>query len=101
MKALVDATPISGPAWVGSRRSTSRAIELVGTLMMPAVRTPFGLHVAERGERVGGLARLRDDDAERVGEQDRLAVAELARHIDLDPDARELLDPVFADHRDV
>jgi hypothetical protein len=35
VNALVEATPISGPAWVESSRSTSRAIELVGTLMMP------------------------------------------------------------------
>jgi hypothetical protein len=41
VKALVEATPISGPAWVDRSRSTSRAIELVGTLMMPAVVTPF------------------------------------------------------------
>src|SRR5215207_3486930 len=78
VKALVEATPISGPAWVGSSRSTSRDIELVG-----------------------GLARLGDDQAERIGQQDRLAVAELRRDIDLDRDAGEALQPVLADHADV
>ena len=57
--------------------------------------------MAERGERVGSFARLGDDDAERVGKQDRVAVAELARDIDLDADAGEALDPLFADHGDV
>ncbi len=36
VKALVEATPISGPARVGSTRSASRAMELSGTLTMPS-----------------------------------------------------------------
>ena len=52
-------------------------------------------------KRVGGLSRLRDDNAERVRQQDGVAVAELARDIDFDANAGEALDPIFANHRDI
>ena len=35
VKALVDATPISGPAWVYAPESAARAIELPTTLQIP------------------------------------------------------------------
>ena len=50
-----------------------------------------------RGERVGGLARLRDADHERVLREHRVAVAPLARDVGLDRDARPLLDHVAPD----
>ena len=43
VKALVEATPISGPAWVGSSRSASRAMLLVGTLQTTAIVWPSAL----------------------------------------------------------
>ena len=78
VKALVEATPISGPAWVGSSRSASRAIELVGTLTTTAIVCPSRAGVAQRGERVGGLARLGDEQRQPARLEHRLAVAELA-----------------------
>ena len=52
---------------------------------------------AERGERVGGLARLADEERQSAGLKHRLAIAELARDIDVDGYPGELLDPVFRD----
>ena len=62
---------------------------------------PARLHVAQRRQRIGGLARLRHDDAQHVGRQHRIAIAVFGRDIDLDRHARQLLDPVFADHADI
>ena len=56
------------------------------------------LRVLERGERVGGLARLRDHDHQGVRIGNALAVAILARDLDLAGHAREALDPVLG-HR--
>ena len=53
--------------------------------------------VAQRRERVGGLARLADEQRQPARLEHRLAVAELARDIDVDRHARELLDPIFGD----
>ena len=44
MKALVEATPISGPAWIGKTKSESLAIELSTTLTTEQVFTLFFLH---------------------------------------------------------
>src|ERR1700754_588061 len=96
VKALVEATPISGPAWVASRRSASRAIVEVGTLTTTAIFCPFAR--AWRRQRARRLARLRDEEREAALLHHRLAIAELARHIDVDRHARELLEPVFGDH---
>ena len=62
---------------------------------------PLRLAIAQRGERVGGLAALRDKQREPALGQRRFAVTELARHIDIDRHARELFDPVLADHAGV
>ena len=55
------------------------------------------LRLAQRGQRVGRLARLRDDDGERIRRDDRVPVAVLGAVIDLDRDPRELLDHELAD----
>ena len=57
----------------------------------------LGLAVAQRRQRVGRLARLRDEQREPALRQRRLAVAELGGDVDLDGNARIALDPVFAD----
>ena len=44
MKALVEATPISGPAWIGKTKSEDLAIELSITLTIEQVFTLFFLH---------------------------------------------------------
>ena len=53
------------------------------------------LGIAQRGQRVRRLARLRHDDGQPALFHRRLAVAELARHIDLNRHARDPLEPVF------
>ena len=44
VKALVEATPISGPAWVGHSTSASRAMEEWWALTTAAVANPCALH---------------------------------------------------------
>ena len=95
MKALVEATPISGPARIGRARSLSRAIVEVSTLTTETMRPPWRADVAEGGEGVGGLARLADEDAEGAGPERRLAVAELGGDLDLDRQAGDALEPVL------
>ena len=58
---------------------------------------PLLLGVAKGRERVGGLARLRNEDRKSARLQRRLAVAEFGRDIDLDRQAGETLEPVFRD----
>src|ERR1700730_2039453 len=53
------------------------------------------LGVAERSERVGGLARLRDEDRKPVLRHRRIAVAEFRRDIEIDRKPREALEPVL------
>jgi hypothetical protein len=82
---LVEATPISGPAWVGSNRSASRAMLLVGTFTTDGDRSaPAPWHVAQRGEGVRRLARLADEQRQPTFLQHRIAITELARDIDVD-----------------
>src|SRR5207248_11656751 len=59
------------------------------------------LGLAEAAQRVGGLAALGNGDAEGSRVDERLAVAELARQIDLDRDAGEGLDHELAGERGV
>ena len=98
VKALVEATPISGPAKVGSTMSASRAMELSGTLTMAMVVWPLRLGIAQRRQRVGGFARLRDEQRRAVLRIDRIAIAQFGGDIDFHRQARQLLEPVFADH---
>ena len=48
-------------------------------------------------QRVDRLARLRDGEGERVGAEDRVAVPELARDLDLDGQTGPVLDRVLRD----
>ena len=58
---------------------------------------PAASAVAEGRQRVGGLSRLRDEQSEAARLEGRFAITELGRHIDLDRDARQALEPVFRD----
>ena len=97
VNALVEATPISGPA---KRRHHHVAL----------ARDRRGRHVddrkhvlllllgvAQRRQRVGGLARLRNEHREIARIERRLAVAELRGDVDLDRQPGEALEPVFGD----
>ena len=53
--------------------------------------------IAKRGERVGGLAGLRDEQRGAPGLERRLAIAELRRDIDVDGQLRPPLEPIFGD----
>ena len=57
----------------------------------------LALALAQGRQRVGRLAGLRDGDDDGVAVDRRIAVAELAGVLDLDRDAGELLEQVFAD----
>ena len=69
------------------------------TLQMAMLARAVPLGFAQRRQRVGRLARLRDDDGQRVGRDDRVAVAVLGAVVDLDRKPRELLDQELADQR--
>ena len=64
VNALVDATPISGPALVRTVSSASRVIALPITLQSASVRGAARLGLLEGRERVGRLARLADGDGQ-------------------------------------
>jgi hypothetical protein len=58
---------------------------------------PLPAAIAERGERVGGLARLRHEQRGPAGIKHRLAIAELRGDIDVDRKPRPALEPIFGD----
>ena len=62
---------------------------------------PAPLGFAERGERVGGFAGLRDDEQHGVFFQRTIAVTKFMRELDLDRNLREFLDQILADERGV
>ena len=95
VKALVEATPISGPASVGITTSLSRAMVEVGTFTTDKTCCWCCLGVAQRRQRVGGLARLRDEDGEIARLERGFAVAEFRRDIDFHRQLGEALEPVF------
>ena len=94
---LVAATPISRPARVNSTPSASRVACEPITLVIASTRAPRSRGQPHRGQRVGGLARLRDADHEVVRADDRVAVAVLGRDVHLHRHARPLLDRVAPD----
>src|SRR5262249_15483623 len=61
----------------------------------------FLFRLAQRGQRVGGLARLRNDHHQRGRRKDRVAVTELRSVINFDGDARQFFDQVLGHHRRV
>ena len=67
------------------------------TLQMAMLRAPLRLRLAQRGERVRRLARLRDHDGERAIADNRVAVAKLRAVVDLDRQPGQLLDHELAD----
>ena len=101
VKALVEATPISGPVCIEmiSIRDAHglRADRVDDAPEDGAFAAPF----FHGGQRVGRLAGLADGQHDRVFVDDRVAVAELGGDVHLDRDAGDLLDQDFADHAGV
>ena len=81
--------------------SSSRAIVEPTTFTMPSVRAPrrFASRIAASVSAVSPDCEITMHSVRLV--DDRVAVAELRRVLDLDRDARELLDHVLADQRRV
>ena len=95
VKALVEATPISGPARVSITRSDSRTSELSGTLQIDSVdRNPscFASRSAASVSAVSPDCEMRDE--QRVRRHDGIAVAELARDLHVAGNPAHLLDEV-------
>ena len=67
------------------------------TLQMVISFAPLLLRLLHAGDRVGGLARLRDADDERALVDDRIAVAVLGAVVDFDRNARGILEQELAD----
>ena len=96
VKALVEATPISGPAlvvmvpWASAGDGGSDDVadgEGLGA---------FGDELGLGGEGVGGFAGLGDEEADGVGVGDGVAVAVLGGVVDVDGEAGEALDHELA-----
>ena len=62
---------------------------------------PAALGLAQRGQRVGGFAGLRDDQQHGVFFERTIAVTKFVRELDLDRDLRQFLDQIFAHQRRV
>src|SRR5450756_751948 len=76
VKALVEATPISGPAW-GIDGAGSLAGDHGADHVADGERArSFALGFALGRQGVGSLAGLRDDDGQSIGDDDGVAVAE-------------------------
>ena len=71
------------------------------TLQMAMLRGALAACFAQRRQRVGGLARLRDDDGQLVLADDRIAVAVLRAVVHFDRDLRQRLDQILADQAGV
>ena len=96
----------AGDADLGAGVEVDAAVGLAGDRAADGVddrqrRVPPPLGLAEGAERVGGLARLAEDEDERAVVERGVAVAELAGVLDLDGQVGEPLDQVFADQRRV
>ena len=59
-------------------------------------RMPLALHLAQRRQRVGRFAALRDGEQQRVVVQRRIAIAQLAGVFDFDRNLGQVLDQVLA-----
>ena len=101
VKALVDATPISGPAWVsmpcGGEPPRRRAADV-------ADRTQQGAAIARqlhRRQGVGGLAGLGDADHQHILAEQRLPVAVLRGVVDLGRQPGQALDQELPDEAGV
>ncbi len=98
VNALVEATPISGPARVSSTKFDSRTMELSATLQMVSVDRYCGLPgVAQRRQRVGGLAGLRNGHEQRIRRDDGIAIAVFAGNLDPRRNPADLLDQIAGD----
>ena len=98
VNALVDATPISGPALVISTRSTARTRELFGTFTMPRDGPNPRRTAASRAPRVSAVSPDWESATTRVeGIRHRLAVPELACLLHAARHAGEALEPVPGD----
>ena len=67
------------------------------TLHRAKRRVALALRLAQGGQGVGRLARLREGDDDGVAVDGRIAIAELAGVLDLDGNAGELLEQILAD----
>ena len=82
---------------MNSTPSASRVACEPMMFVMARTVAPRSLGDPHRGQRVGGLARLRDADDEVARADDRVAVAVLGGDVHLDRDPRPLLERVAAD----
>jgi hypothetical protein len=95
VNAFVEATPISGPASVGKVDVGFARDRRFAHVDDGADRHALLAAIAQRRQRVGGFARLRDEQRGRVLGQRHLAVAELGGDVDVDRQARVALEPVL------
>jgi len=96
VNAFVEATPISGPAWVMTVPSGFAGDHRAHYVADGERGRAFDFRFALRGQRVRGFAGLADANGQRFGIEDGIAIAKFAAVIDFDLQAREALDHEFA-----
>ena len=95
VNALVEATPISGPARVRNfrlRLADQRAFGDIADRQRQFLAERLG--VLQRGDGVGRFARLGDRDDQRIGVRHALTIAVFAGDLDGAGQARDCFDPV-------
>ena len=97
VKALVEATPISGTGQCPQHRIRLASQGALGHVHHREAGAPHTLHVTHGREGIGGLTRLGDEQAHLPLTDRRLAVAKLRADVPIDSDARQLLEPVAGD----
>ncbi len=94
---MVDATAISGPAYVYSAASDSRGMVEPWVFADTQHPGPLFAGMPHRHQGVHGLARLRDGHDQRLPVEDGVAIAELASQFHLDRNPCPMLDRVLRD----
>ena len=97
MNALVEATPISGPASVGRTAWDFARDGGIGYVDDGRNALSVGLCKAQRRQGIGRLAGLRHKHGKSAGRQGRLPVAQFGGDVDLNGNARVTFDPMLAD----
>ena len=101
VKALVEATPISGPARSAARCRPRARCELSATLTTAMVVWPCALASRSAASVSAVSPDCETNSATPSFGIDRIAIAQFRRDIDFHRQPRQLLEPVFADHAGV
>ena len=101
VKALVEATPISGPARVGKMASLSRGDGAFRHIDNGGNMLSLFAAIAQGGERVGSFPGLGDEKGKSAFFHGHFSITEFGRNINIDGDAGQCLEPVFCNNTSI